>query len=154
MTHEVARRIGRSLALVLPVVLVLSGTLAVTRVPWAPAPSQSQVLTTASSAKASSKASARTPQGQLRERLISELREKDVDFALTSLQEAMARRPSLAEHCAELARALGRAAVEKYGSQQLAQRFSRPVCDTSFAQGVADAGDDTTPGSDAASDLG
>jgi hypothetical protein len=147
--NHVARRIGRSLALVLPVVLVLSGTLAVTRVPWATAPAQSQVLT-ASSEKASSKASARTPQGVLRDRLVAELREKDAEFALTSLQEAMTRRPSLAEHCAEIARALGRAAVEKYGSQAFAQRFSRPVCDTAFAQGVAD----TAAGADAASEIG
>ncbi|MEU8354141.1 dihydrolipoamide acetyltransferase family protein, partial [Streptomyces sp. NPDC048845] len=35
------------------------------------------------------------------------------------------------------ARALGRAAVAKYGPQG-AQKFSRPVCDTSFASGVAE----------------
>lgn len=42
-----ARRIGRSLALVLPVVLVLSGTLAVTRVNWS-GTSSSSVLTASS----------------------------------------------------------------------------------------------------------
>ena len=42
-----ARRIGRSLALVLPVVLVLSGTLAVTRVNWS-GNSSSSVLTASS----------------------------------------------------------------------------------------------------------
>jgi hypothetical protein len=35
-----------------------------------------------------------------------------------------------------LARALGRAAVDLYGPTR-AQSFSRPVCDTSFATGVA-----------------
>ncbi|MGX1251898.1 hypothetical protein RKD48_004409 [Streptomyces ambofaciens] len=47
-----ARRIGRSLAFVLPVVLVLSGTLAVTRVNWSGDPSDSVLAASeASSAK-------------------------------------------------------------------------------------------------------
>lgn len=134
--NHVARRIGRSLALVLPVVLVLSGTLAVARVPWATSPSESQVLT-ASARQASTKAMARAPQEVLRDRLVAELQEKDPGVALTSLQEEMSRRPSLAKHCTSLARALGRAAVQKYGSMQRAQRYSRPVCDTAFATGVS-----------------
>jgi hypothetical protein len=134
--NHAARRIGRSLALVLPVVLVLSGTLAVARVPWATSPSESQVLT-ASSENASSKATARAPHEVLRDQLIAELQQKDPGAALTSLQREITRKPSLARHCASLARALGRAAVQKYGTAQRAQNFSRPVCDTSFATGVA-----------------
>lgn len=142
MNHA-ARRIGRSLALVLPVVLVLSGTLAVTHVPWAPAPTDSPVL--ASSAHKASAPDASTPAGPathrapkdvLRDRLIAELQEQDPGVALTSLQRAITRKPSLARHCVSIARALGKAAVHKYGAQR-AQRFSRPVCDTSFASGVA-----------------
>lgn len=135
MNHA-ARRIGRSLALVLPVVLVLSGTLAVTRVPWASAPPSSQVLT-ASAEKASSKAKSRAPQDVLRDRLVAELQEKNPGAALTSLQKEMMRKPSLARHCVSIARALGRAAVQKYGATHRAHRYSRPVCDTSFAYGVA-----------------
>ncbi|MEU2609131.1 hypothetical protein [Streptomyces albus] len=175
MNHA-ARRIGRSLALVLPVVLVLSGTLAVTRVPW-DSPADSQVLTASSrdasastpdaaspdassSDASSSDASApdastpassgapvtpgtpgtataqQAPQDSLRDRLIAELQEKDPGAALTGLQRAITRKPSLARHCASIARALGKAAVHKYGPQR-AQSFSRPVCDTSFATGVA-----------------
>ncbi|QID40170.1 hypothetical protein G3260_003275 [Streptomyces albus] len=169
--NHAARRIGRSLALVLPVVLVLSGTLAVTRVPW-DSPADSQVLTAsardasastpdaaspdasssdASSSGASTPASSgapvtpgtpgtataqQAPQDSLRDRLIAELQEKDPGAALTGLQRAITRKPSLARHCASIARALGKAAVHKYGPQR-AQSFSRPVCDTSFATGVA-----------------
>src|SRR5689334_15055708 len=50
-----ARRIGRSLALVLPVVLVLSGTLAVTRVNWSGDPSSSSVLTASDATVSDSK---------------------------------------------------------------------------------------------------
>lgn len=88
MTHSIhpqtrrgrgpARRIGRSLALVLPVVLVLSGTLAVASVNWSGAP-QSPVLTAAdtSAAGASSRAAARAPQDVLRDKLLMELQKKD-----------------------------------------------------------------------------
>jgi hypothetical protein len=144
--NHAARRIGRSLALVLPVVLVLSGTLAVARVPWASAPPESQILT-ASAEKASEKAAPaqrhgsarepRKPHEALRDRLVAELRDKDPGLALTSLQMEMVRKPSLARHCTTIARALGRAAVKKYGAAHRAQAFSRPVCDTSFATGVA-----------------
>lgn len=137
--NHAARRIGRSLALVLPVVLVLSGTLAVARVPWATAPSESQVLT-ASAEKASSKAGAHaghSPEAVLRDRLVAQLQERDPGVALTNLQREMARKPSLAEHCSSIARALGRAAVAKYGATTAAHRYARPVCDTSFASGVA-----------------
>ncbi|GHJ34494.1 hypothetical protein [Streptomyces sp. TS71-3] len=129
-----ARRIGRSLALVLPVVLVLSGTLAVTRVNWSGAPRDS--VLTASSSSVASGAAARPAQDVLRDRLLLEVREKDPGTALTHLQQAVHDRPSLAQHCGSIARALGRAAVQTYGPVR-AQRYARPVCDTSFAAGVA-----------------
>ncbi|RSN51845.1 hypothetical protein DMH12_21025 [Streptomyces sp. WAC 04229] len=132
-----AHRIGRSLAFVLPVVLVLSGTLAVTRVNWSGDPSDSVLAASeASSAKAStSRTAARAPHEVLRDRLLTELQEEDPGVALTHLQEAVNERPSLAGHCASLARALGRAAVKVYGPTR-AQSYSRPVCDTAFASGV------------------
>ncbi|MFC5804090.1 hypothetical protein [Streptomyces formicae] len=133
MTHT-ARRIGRTLALVLPVVLVLSGTLAVTSVPWAGRSSESRMLT-ASSENVSAPAKSRAPQDVLRDRLLAELQEKDPGVALTSLQREVEARPSLAGHCMSIAKALGRAAVAYYGPTR-AQSFSRPVCDTSFAAGV------------------
>lgn len=132
--NSVARRIGRTLAFVLPVVLVLSGTLAVTRVNWASAP-ESQVLT-ASSDTASVRAKSRAPQDVLRDQLLTELQERSPAVALTHLQQEVDRRPSLAKHCMTIARALGRAAVKSYGPTR-AQSYSRPVCDTSFASGVA-----------------
>ncbi|MFE2050165.1 hypothetical protein [Streptomyces sp. NPDC059459] len=131
-----ARRIGRSLAFVLPVVLVLSGTLAVTRVNWSGDPSDSVLAASeASSSKASSRAAARAPHEVLRDRLLTELQEEDPGVALTHLQQAVDERPSLAGHCASLARALGRAAVKVYGPTR-AQSYARPVCDTAFASGV------------------
>ncbi|MEU6476275.1 hypothetical protein ABZ858_05180 [Streptomyces sp. NPDC047017] len=131
-----ARRIGRSLALVLPVVLVLSGTLAVTRVNWSGNPSNS-VLTASDTSVTGTTARtrARAPQDVLRDQLLTELREKDPGVALTHLQEAVNGRPSLAGHCASIARTLGRAAVRLYGPSR-AQSYARPVCDTSFASGV------------------
>lgn len=132
-----ARRIGRTLALVLPVVLVLSGTLAVTRVDWSGDPSAS-VLTASdvTAPDASSKATAKAAHEVLLDKLLVELREEDPGVALTHLQQAVNERPSLAKHCASLARALGRAAVRVYGPTR-AQSYARPVCDTSFASGVA-----------------
>ncbi|MFI0780663.1 hypothetical protein [Streptomyces sp. NPDC021212] len=136
--NTAARRIGRTLALVLPVVLVLSGTLAVTRVPWASPSAESQILT-ASSDRASTRAVHRAPHELLRDRLLAELQEKDPGVALTHLQVATNERPSLARHCADIARALGRAAVAKYGGTKGAQAYARPVCDTSFASGITQA---------------
>ncbi|MEU4268822.1 hypothetical protein [Streptomyces sp. NPDC026092] len=133
MTHT-ARRIGRSLALVLPVVLVLSGTLAVSAVPWAGKGSDTQMLT-ASSEDVSVPAKSRAPQDILRDRLLAELQEKDPGTALTHLQREIENTPSLAKHCMSIARALGKAAVRHYGPTR-AQSYSRPVCDTSFATGV------------------
>ena len=132
-----ARRVGRTLALVLPVFLVLSGTLAVTRVNWSGSPSSSMLTATdVSAAGASSRAAARAPQDVLRDQLLTELQDKNPGIALTHLQEAVNGRPSLAKHCVSIARALGRAAVRAYGPTR-AQAFARPVCDTSFASGVA-----------------
>lgn len=132
-----ARRIGRTLALVLPVVLVLSGTLAVTRVDWS-GDAAGSVLTASdvSAAGASSKARARAPQEVLRDKLLAELQEENPGVVLTHLQEAVNGRPALAKHCASIARAVGRAAVRIYGPTR-AQSYARPVCDTSFATGVA-----------------
>ncbi|MFI8203703.1 hypothetical protein [Streptomyces sp. NPDC085937] len=137
-----ARRIGRSLALVLPVVLVLSGTLAVARVNWSGNPATSPVLTAAdsSAAGASSRAAARAPQDVLRDQLLMELQKENPGAALTQLQQAVNDRPSLAKHCASIARSLGKAAVRVYGPTK-AQSYSRPVCDTSFAAGVVAAND-------------
>ena len=133
-----ARRIGRSLALVLPVVLVLSGTLAVTRVNWSGDPSSSSVLTASDATVSDGKPRSvhLAPQDVLREQLLTELQEKNPGTALTHLQEAVNDRPSLAKHCVSIARALGRAAVRVYGPTR-AQSYARPVCDTSFATGVA-----------------
>ncbi|WUD73994.1 hypothetical protein OG937_21030 [Streptomyces sp. NBC_00510] len=136
--NQVARRIGKSLALVLPVVLVLSGTLAVTRVPWATSASDAQVLTASHQKEAASLRSA--PQEVLRRKLLGELQEKNPGIALTHLQREMNERPSLAQYCGSIARSLGRAAVAKYGSVHRAQAWSRPVCDTAFATGVASLG--------------
>ncbi|MGW2558425.1 hypothetical protein ACWCXB_04075 [Streptomyces sp. NPDC001514] len=133
MTHT-ARRIGRTLALVLPVVLVLSGTLAVTSVPWAGRNSEARMLT-ASSENVSVRAKSSAPHEVLRDRLLAELQEKDPGTALTHLQREVEERPSLARHCMSIAKSLGRAAVAYYGPTR-AQSYSRPVCDTSFAAGV------------------
>ncbi|MGW0912143.1 hypothetical protein ACWD1Z_10380 [Streptomyces sp. NPDC002784] len=132
-----AHRIGRSLALVLPVVLVLSGTLAVTRVNWSGTPSNS-VLTASDASVSDAKpgSRSRTPQDALRDQLIAELTREDPGVALTHLQQAVDGRPALAKHCASIARALGRAAVRVYGPVR-AQSYARPVCDTAFATGVA-----------------
>ncbi|MEV4787973.1 hypothetical protein AB0K53_21410 [Streptomyces tuirus] len=130
-----ARRIGRTLAFVLPVVLVLSGTLAVTRVNWS-GNSSDPVLTAADTSVGSPRVAKRAPQEILRDKLLTELQEEDPGVALTHLQQAVNGRPSLAKHCASIARALGQAAVRVYGPTR-AQSYARPVCDTAFATGVA-----------------
>lgn len=129
-----ARRIGRTLSLVLPVMLVLSGTLAVTSVNWSGNSSDSML--TASSGDLSVPAKSRAPQDVLRDRLLLELQDRNPGLALTHLQQEVDRHPSLARHCVSIARSLGRAAVQKYGPNR-AQSYARPVCDTSFATGVA-----------------
>jgi hypothetical protein len=139
--NQAARHIGKTIALVLPVVLVLSGTLAVTRVPWATSGSEAQILTAASKAKRTAPAdTARkptSPQAVLRQRLLDELQADGPGASLTDLQKEMARKPSLAKYCTSIARSLGRATVAYYGGNAYrAQKWSRPVCDTSFASGV------------------
>ncbi|MFD4790678.1 hypothetical protein ACFWN1_27225 [Streptomyces sp. NPDC058459] len=137
-----ARRVGRTLALVLPVVLVLSGTLAVTRVNWSGS-AEGSVLTASDVAQVPAKAGpGRTvtvkkaaPQDILRERLLTELQDKNPGVVLTHLQQAVNGHPALAGHCTSIARTLGRAAVRRYGASR-AQSYARPVCDTSFATGV------------------
>ncbi|MEU0335696.1 hypothetical protein [Streptomyces sp. NPDC006193] len=131
-----ARRIGRTLALVLPVVLVLSGTLAVTRVNWTGSPSGSVLAASdVSAAGLPAEKAARAPQDVLRDRLMTELREENPGVVLTHLQQAVNGHPRLARHCSSIARALGRAAVRIYGAPR-AQSYARPVCDTAFASGV------------------
>jgi len=136
-----ARRVGRTLAFVLPVVLVFSGTLAVAHVNWSGSPSSpvlaaaDTAVSGASSAGASSRGAARAPHEVLRDTLLVELRRENPGVVLTHLQQAVNDRPSLARHCTSIARALGREAVRMYGSTK-AQSFARPVCDTAFASGV------------------
>ncbi len=116
--------------------MVLSGTLAVTRVNWSGSPSSSMLTATdVTAAGASSRAAARAPQDILRDQLMTELQDKNPGVVLTHLQEAVNGHPSLATHCTSIARALGRAAVRIYGATR-AQSYARPVCDTAFASGV------------------
>jgi hypothetical protein len=139
---QLARRLGKTLAFVLPVVLVTTGTLAVTRVPWAsPESGDSQVL--AGSARLNSvnavpaAVPAVAPQDALRDRLLQQLRTEDPGAALDSLAQAMQQQPSLTQYCAGIARDLGQAAVRKYqGDLKRAQSFARPVCDGSFDIGT------------------
>ncbi|MDB1088021.1 hypothetical protein PJ985_10635 [Streptomyces sp. ACA25] len=135
--NQAVQRIGRSFALVIPVVLVLSGTLAVAQVPWAAPPSGTQVVATAERLH-DEQAAQRAPEEVLHDELVAELHTDGPDAALSSLQVAMHHDPSLADHCPEIARSLGRATVAKYGSAERAQEHARPVCDTSFATGVAE----------------
>ncbi|MFB7904821.1 hypothetical protein ACFXPX_09625 [Kitasatospora sp. NPDC059146] len=143
---QLVRRIGQTVALTLPVVLVTTGTLAVTRVPWAPPTALDQQVVAASSGDGvgigrSSAAAARTdglaPQDSLRVALLDELRAKNPSAALDLLERSMREQPSLTPYCTSLATELGKAAVRKYqGDVQRARSFARPVCDGAFAAGV------------------
>ncbi|AXI78255.1 hypothetical protein [Peterkaempfera bronchialis] len=146
---QLARRIGKTIAFVLPVVLVTTGTLAVTRVPWAPPSSGDQQVLAAASAdgtigitpRAHRPVKQTSPQEALLQRLLRELKVHDPGSALSMLDRSMRRQPSLTPHCTELSQALGRAAVHKYhGDVKKARSFARPVCDGSFAAGVVDGG--------------
>lgn len=137
VVNQVASRIGKTLAFVLPVVLVLSGTLAVTAVPWSSSRPDTQALTAAHPKAAEAGRSA--PHEVLRRRLLSQLQANDPGVALANLQREITARPSLGRYCGDIARSLGRAAVDEYGEAR-AQSWSRPVCDTSFATGVASVG--------------
>jgi hypothetical protein len=137
---QLARRLGRSLAFVLPVVLVTTGTLAVTRVPWAPSGNggeQQQVLAASASSQQTSSDAVTSPQDALRNRLVQQLDRQNPGVALDSLQQAMQQQPSLTQYCTGIARDLGQAAVRKYrGDIRRAQSYARPVCDGSFAAGT------------------
>nr|WP_153427025.1 hypothetical protein [Streptomyces alkaliphilus] len=137
--------------------MVLSGTLAVANVPWSgatdttvlPAGAGEYGLPAAGAASKEVRADEAAPEAEavdaapapeeaLLDLLLDELRRADPGVALTTLQWEVERNPALAEHCPSLARELGRAAVVKYGSAELAHRHARPVCDTSFAIGVTE----------------
>ncbi|GAA5003167.1 hypothetical protein [Kitasatospora paranensis] len=141
---QLVRRIGQTVALTLPVILVTTGTLAVTRVPWAPPTGLDQQVVAASSGDGSigrTSAAADTqgmaPQDALRADLLDELRAHNPGTALDLLERTMREKPSLTPFCSSLAADLGRAAVRKYqGDVQRARSFARPVCDGSFASGV------------------
>jgi len=131
--------------MMLPLVMVTTGTLAVTRVPWAPSHGHDdQVLATAADTGSVGRAGsphaagapAEAPQDQLRDRLITTLQTRDPGAALDQLASAMRTQPSLTRYCTGIARDLGRAAVKKYdGNVRRALSYARPVCDGSFAAG-------------------
>ncbi|MEU9042378.1 MULTISPECIES: hypothetical protein [unclassified Kitasatospora] len=143
---QLVRRIGQTVALTLPVVLVTTGTLAVTRVPWAPPTGLDQQVVAASSGDgagigrsttAAKTADGLAPQESLRVALLDELRAKNPSAALDLLERSMREQPSLTPYCTSLATELGKAAVRKYqGDVQRARSFARPVCDGAFAAGV------------------
>ncbi|MER7702973.1 hypothetical protein ABTX81_08765 [Kitasatospora sp. NPDC097605] len=144
---QLVRRIGQTIALALPVVLVTTGTLAVTRVPWAPPTSLDQQVVAASSGDgagigrttgAGRAQDGLDPQDALRVALLDELRAHNPASALDLLERSMREQPALTPYCSTLATELGRAAVRKYqGDVQRARSFARPVCDGSFAAGAA-----------------
>ncbi|WP_380278349.1 hypothetical protein [Kitasatospora purpeofusca] len=144
---QLVRRIGQTVALALPVVLVTTGTLAVTRVPWAPPTSLDQQVVAAASEDGAgigrTVGTGRTPDGlppqdALRVTLLDELRAHNPGSALDLLERSMREQPALTPYCSALATELGRAAVRKYqGDVQRARSFARPVCDGSFAAGAA-----------------
>ncbi|TQF04733.1 hypothetical protein E6W39_24060 [Kitasatospora acidiphila] len=146
---QLVRRIGQTIALTLPVVLVTTGTLAVTRVAWAPPTSDDQQVVAASSGTAPGigKVGAGTgsaaghgslpPVDALRTDLLSELRSQGAPAALDLLERSMQQQPSLTPYCTTLAKELGQATVKLYqGDVQRARSFARPVCDGSFAAGL------------------
>ncbi|RAG81353.1 hypothetical protein DN069_33205 [Streptacidiphilus pinicola] len=135
---QLVRRIGRSLAFVLPLVLVTTGTLAVAKVSWAPpATADVQSLAAASDAQPPAQPAANAPQDVLKGRLLRELAAKSPAVALNDLERTMDREPSLRQFCSSLARELGQAAVRKYhGDVHKAMSYARPVCDASFAAGT------------------
>ncbi|GAA1223821.1 membrane protein [Kitasatospora nipponensis] len=148
---QLVRRIGQTIALTLPVILVTTGTLAVTRVPWAPPIGDDQQVVAASSGSDGGIGRSATtadvtgtaahpglsPQDALRADLMAELRSQGAGPALDLLERTMREQPSLTPYCSTLARELGQAALKKYqGDAQRARSFARPVCDGSFAAGI------------------
>lgn len=138
---QLVRRIGQTVALTLPVILVTTGTLAVTRVPWAPPTGLDQQVVAAASDDGGIGRTSATPdtaRDALRADLLNELGAHNPGTALDLLERSMRERPSLTPYCTSLASELGRAAVQKYhGDVQRARSFARPVCDGSFAAGAA-----------------
>lgn len=152
---QLVRRIGQTIALTLPVILVTTGTLAVTRVAWAPPVNDSQQVvaaasgvgggigrtaTTADVTGGSSNANhpGMSPQDALRTDLMEELRSRGPAAALDLLDRSMTAQPSLTPYCTTLAKELGQATLKLYqGDVQRARSFARPVCDGSFAAGIA-----------------
>jgi hypothetical protein len=154
---QLVRRIGQTLALTLPVILVTTGTLAVTRVAWAPPIGDDQQVVAATSGAGAgigrSPASGTTgpngtgtaavqpgqaPQDALRTDLLEELRSRGAGSALDLLERTMREQPSLTPYCTTLAKELGQATLKLYqGDVQRARSFARPVCDGSFAAGIA-----------------
>jgi len=140
--NQLASRLGKTLAFVLPFVLVTTGTLAVTRVSWAPSGSGDKQVLAASSLTTGSAPAVRgttkeAPQNVLRDRLLRQLDSQNPGAALDALAKAMQTQPSLTRYCTDIARDLGEAAVRKYhGDVKRAQSYTRPVCDGSFAVGT------------------
>ena len=140
--NQLASRLGKTLAFVLPFVLVTTGTLAVTRVSWAPSGSGDKQVLAASSlttggAPVARGAAKEAAQDVLRDRLLQQLRTQNPGAALDALAKAMQTQPTLSRYCTGIARDLGEAAVRKYhGDVKRAQSFARPVCDGSFAVGT------------------
>ncbi|MER5639953.1 hypothetical protein ABT095_23770 [Kitasatospora sp. NPDC002227] len=142
--NQLVRRIGQTVALTLPVILVTTGTLAVTRVPWAPPTGLDQQVVAASSGAGTigrsntpSNTQGLAPQDALRVDAMDELRDHNPGTALDLVERTMRENPSLTPYCTAIVGELGRAAVRKYqGDVQRARSFARPVCDGSFANGV------------------
>ncbi|MDH6116932.1 hypothetical protein [Kitasatospora sp. GAS204B] len=155
---QLVRRIGQTIALTLPVVLVTTGTLAVTRVAWAPPVNDNQQVVAASSGVGggigrtattadvtgatngggATSHSGMSPQDALRTDLMQELRSRGAAAALDLLDRSMTAQPALTPYCSTLAKELGQATLKLYqGDVQRARSFARPVCDGSFAAGIA-----------------
>ncbi|MFE0459597.1 hypothetical protein ACFW1A_10090 [Kitasatospora sp. NPDC058965] len=146
---QLVRRIGQTIALTLPVILVTTGTLAVTRVAWAPPVGDDQQVVaaasgagpgigrTASAGTATQQHPGMAPQDALRADLMDELRTRGAASALDLLERSMHEQPALTPYCTTLAKELGQATLKKYqGDVQRARSFARPVCDGSFAAGI------------------
>ncbi|MCX4748243.1 hypothetical protein OG455_22460 [Kitasatospora sp. NBC_01287] len=149
---QLVRRIGQTIALTLPVILVTTGTLAVTRVAWAPPVNDSQQVVAAASGSGGGIGRTATtadvtgttahpglsPQDALRTDLMSELRSRGAAAALDLLERSMTEEPNLTPYCTTLAKELGQATLKLYqGDVQRARSVARPVCDGSFAAGIA-----------------
>ncbi|MFI9269520.1 hypothetical protein ACIGXM_02155 [Kitasatospora sp. NPDC052896] len=131
---QLVRRIGQTIALTLPVILVTTGTLAVTQVPWA---ATQQVVAASNVSDTTAAHPGLAPQDALRANLLETLRTQGAGAALDQLERSMHEQPSLTPYCTGLATELGHAAVKQYhGDVRKAASYARPVCDGSFAAGV------------------